>query len=164
MIVKHVLRYIKGTLNQKLSYQKSKNGLGIHGYSDADWGSSSDRKSTTGYYFSLNEEGPAISWKSKKQPTVALSTCEAEYMALTAATQEALFLNMIVKDFSLLTSSLVCIHGDNQGAIALVKNPVSHNRSKHIDIKYHFIREKYSNGLIDLKYVPTNDNIADLMT
>ena len=164
MMIKHVLRYVKGTLNQKLLYTKSKKRLNIIGYSDADWGSSPDRRSTTGYYFGLNEEGPAISWKSKKQQTVALSSCEAEYMALTATTQEAIFLSMLVKDFGLESSEPVSIYGDNQGAIALVKNPVNHNKSKHIDIKFHFIREKYSKRIIELIYVPSSDNIADIMT
>ena len=164
MMIKHVLRYVKGTLHQKLIYKKSKKGLNIIGYSDADWGSSIDRRSTTGYCFSLNADGPMISWKSKKQITVALSTCEAEYMALTAATQEAVFLSMLVKDFGLESSQPVSIYGDNQGAIALVKNPVTHNKSKHIDIKFHFIREKYSKRIIELTYIPSSDNLADLMT
>ena len=97
--VKHVLRYIKYSINYELTYQKSKNGLKIEGFSDSDWASSADRKSTTGYCFRLNEDGGLISWKTRKQPTIALSTCEAEYMALTAAAQESLFLRMIVKDF-----------------------------------------------------------------
>ena len=164
MIVKHVLRYVKGTLDFKLTYQKSKNCLKIVGFSDSDWGSSEDRKSTTGYYFTLNEGHTAVSWKSKKQRTVALSSREAEYMALTATTQEAIFLSMLSKDFGLLSSDPVCIYGENQGPIALVKNPVSHNGSKHIDIKCHFIREKYSKGLIELVYVPSGNNIADIMT
>ncbi|CAB3992127.1 Hypothetical predicted protein, partial [Paramuricea clavata] len=84
-MAKHVLRYLKGTIDNKLTFKKSKEGLSMHGYCDADWGSSEDRKSITGYVFKLSKDGPAISWKSRKQPTVALSTCEAEYMALAAA-------------------------------------------------------------------------------
>ena len=95
--------------------------------SDADWGSSEDRRSTSGYYFSLNENGPAVSWKSKKQPTVALSSCEAEYMALTLCTQETMFLSMLAKDFDLRSDKPITIFGDNQGSIALVKNPINHN-------------------------------------
>ena len=80
---KTLLRYIKGSLDKTLCYKKSSYPLEIEGFSDADWGSSSeDRRSTTGYCFRLVKEGPMISWKSKKQPTVALSTCEAEYVAL----------------------------------------------------------------------------------
>ena len=162
--VKHVLRYIKGSLNKKLTYSKTTNGLKIVGFSDSDWASSTDRRSTTGYYFSLNQSGPPISWKSKKQHTIALSSCEAEYMALTAATQEAIFLKMVTKDFGLVNDEAIKLNGDNQGSLSLVKNPIINDRSKHIDIKHHFIREKYTNGVIDLEHVPTNSNVADLMT
>ena len=163
--IKHVLRYIKGSLNHKLVFQKSKNGLETIGYSDSDWASSKeDRKSTTGYCFMLNSEGPMISWKSKKQQTVALSSCEAEYMALTAATQEAIFLSNLAKEFGIVTDSPTHIYGDNQGSISLVKNPVNHEKTKHIDIKHHFVREKFSEGVIDVTYVPTSDNVSDLMT
>ena len=112
----------------------------------------------------MNEDGGAISWKSRKQPTIALSTCEAEYMALVATTQEALFLSTLVKDFGLSTTEPIPLRGDNQGAISLVKNPITHEKSKHIDIKFHFIREKYSEGRISIDHIPTGDNVADLMT
>ena len=85
-------------------------------------------------------------------------------MALTAATQEALFLKMVTKDFGLVSDEAIMLNGDNQGSLSLIKNPIINDRSKHIDIKHHFIREKYTNGVIDLKHVPTNDNVADLMT
>ena len=161
---KHVLRYIKGTLEKKLMYTKSQHGLEIVGYSDSDWASAKDRRSTTGYCFSLNQQGPPISWKSKKQHTIALSTCEAEYMALTAATQEAIFLKMLSKDFGLITTEPIQIYGDDQGSLQLAKNPVVNDRSKHIDIKHHFIREKCNDGTINLTHVSTNENVADVMT
>ena len=166
IMVKHVLRYLKGTLDYKLVYRKSEGGLTLHGYSDSDWaGSTTDRRSTTVYYFSLNRDGPPISWKSRKQPTVALSSCEAEYMALAACSQEGLFLEMLMRDFIPDVSfKPVVIKGDNQGSIALVKNNIVQNRSKHIDIKYHFIRSNYVNGLIDIMYTPTESNVADVMT
>ena len=164
VIVKHVLRYIKSTVEHTLYYSKSKNGLEIEGFSDSDWASSSDRRSTSGYYFRLNEDGGSVSWKSRKQPTVALSSCEAEYMALVAAAQESIFLRMLTKDFGLITTNPIRIHGDNQGSLSLVKNPVNHQKSKHIDIKYHFIREKQANGDIEVLYVKSADNVADLLT
>ena len=164
MMIKHVLRYIKGTADQKLRFTKSSNGLQLRGFSDSDWGSSEDKRSTTGYMFCLNEHGGAISWKSRKQPTIALSTCEAEYMALVATTQEALFLSTLVRDFGLSTTEPIPLRGDNQGAISLVKNPITHEKSKHIDIKFHFIREKFSEGRISIDHIPTGDNVADLMT
>lgn len=90
---KQVLRYLKGTIEHELCYKQSDPGLKLEGYSDADWASDqTDRRSTTGYCFSLTKEGPVISWKSRKRPTVALSTCEAEYMALAATVQESMYL------------------------------------------------------------------------
>jgi hypothetical protein len=164
MMVKHVLRYVKGTLNLKLVYKKSSNGLKLEGWSDSDWASSTDRRSTTGYVFFLNSEGGAISWKSRKQPTIALSTCKAEYMALAASTQESLFVSKLVGDFGLSCTKPVLLRGDNEGSISLVKNPITHEKSKHIDIKFHFIREKYNEGRIEIQHVPSAENVADLLT
>ena len=163
VMVKHVLRYLKGTLDYKLSYTKSESDLCLVGYSDSDWGSSEDdRRSTTGYVFMLNPDGPPISWKSKKQPTVALSSCEAEYMALAASVQETMFLFMLLGCF--LKQRSVNIYVDNQGAIDLASRCITEKRSKHIDIRYHFIREKISSGFIELTHVSTHDNVADLLT
>ena len=166
VMVKHVLRYIKGTLNKKLTYRKSSEGLKLMGFSDSDWaGSTTDRRSTTGYYFSLNSNSPPVSWKSKKQSTVALSSCEAEYMALSACAQESQFLKMLLSGFIPTDPRKpVVIKGDNQGAIALVKNNIVKARSKHIDIRFHYIRDCYKNGQIDVVYIPTEHNVADVMT
>ena len=164
-LIKQTLQYIKGTLDYKLTFQKSDSGLKLTGFSNADWGSSlDDRKSISGYNFLLNESGPSISWRSKRQQTVALSTCEAEYMALSMATQEALFLRMLLRDFNTKCDEPTEIFGDNQGSIALIKNPNNHSRSKHIDIKYHFIRDNYNNKKINIKYISSEENIADIMT
>ena len=178
MMLKHVFRYILGTVNYCLTFRKSTNGLRLIAFSDSDWaGSRSDRKSTSGYIFTLNHDGPGISWKSKKQDSVALSSCEAEYMAACAAAQEAIFLNRVFRDFCQQTvpsrnvrtpvirlADNVVVNVDNQGAIGLAKNPISHNKSKHIDIKYHFVRECVHNNTITLEYVPSEFNVADLMT
>ena len=92
VMLKHVFRYLLGTSDYNLTFRKSEGGLELSGYSDADWGACEEnRKSISGYYFTLNKIGPAISWKSKRQSTVALSSCESEYVALTHATQEALY-------------------------------------------------------------------------
>ena len=112
----------------------------------------------------LQENGPLISWKSKKQAIVALSTCEAEYIALTYSIQESLFLKQLLCDMLNLCDVKVTIGVDNQSAIKLSKNPVSHQRSKHIDIKYHFIRDVIAKGIIELYYVPSQINVADLFT
>ena len=163
VMVKHVLRYVKGTLQHKLYYSKSESGLLLSGHSDSDWGSSlDDRRSTTGYVFTLNPNGPPISWKSKKQATVALSSCEAEYMALAAATQEALFLHQLLDRF--LNQTSVNVYVDNQGTIALASRRSTEKGSKHIDIRYHFLREQVFSGFLNLLYVPSEDNIADIMT
>ena len=166
VMLKHVFRYISGTLDYKLQFTKTKNGLKLIGYCDADWASSAeDRRSTSGYCFALNECGSSISWRSKRQNTVALSSCESEYMALTLASQEAIYLASLLQE--LLGSSsreTVKIFADNQGAISLTKNPVHHSRSKHIDIKYHYIRENVTNKNIDIVYVPSEHNVADIMT
>ncbi len=107
--------------------------------------------------------GGVISWISKKQVVVALSTSEAEYMALSKAAQEAAWLQKLFTDLQ-LPSEAILIMEDNQGATALAKNPIPHSRTKHIDIRFHFIREVQENDLIDFMYCPTTEMVADLYT
>ena len=165
VMMKHVFRYVLGTLDNCLSFRKTNDGLKLHGYSDSDWASSLDRKSTSGYVFSLAENGPAIMWKSKKQPTVALSSCEAEYIALCSATQEAVYLSNLFNSLGVMSSNTpIPIYVDNQGTMDLAKNPVSHQRSKHIDIKYHYVRECVNGNKVELFYVPSEDNVSDILT
>ena len=163
-LAKHVLKYLKGTKNYDLKFKKSESPLKLIGHCDSDWGSSSDRRSITGYCYQLTEDGPLISWKSKKQAIVALSSCEAEYVAMTAAMQEGNFLRQLFSDIPNSDKQPIALNVDNQGAIALAKNPVHHQRSKHIDIKYHFIRLEVESGTVVLKYVPSEDNVADIFT
>ncbi|XP_068723979.1 uncharacterized protein [Montipora capricornis] len=147
----HVLRYLKGTLEFELCCTKCDEGLTLVGYSDADWASSSDdRRSTSGYCFSLNRAGPLISWKSTKQPTVALSSCEAEYIALAAAVQEGLYVTQLVNDVRKMCEPVVILQ-DNQGTIVLSKNPVSRQRSKHIDVRYHLIGTVQSRAVASMR-------------
>ena len=163
-MAKHVLRYLKGTIDHCLTFKKSEK-LSLVGLCDADWGSTTDRRSITGYGFRLSTEGPFVSWKSKKQQTVALSTCEAEYMSLSAAVQEAKFLLKLLK--CMIGSDLfdhVVMYCDNQGALALASNPIQHQRSKHIDIKYHFVRSEVQKSVVILKYIPSEENIVDVFT
>ena len=159
---RHVLRYLSGTQNSRLIYSRSDSKLLITGFSDSDWGNSMDRRSVSGFCFDLN--GTLVCWKSKKQQTVALSTCEAEYMALSSAVQEALFLKQLYSDMTSSDLLPVNIYVDNQGAILLAKNPVNHQRSKHIDIRYHFIRDVILQEKVFLIYVPTEENVADIFT
>lgn len=120
--VKHVLRYLNGTQDKELCYRKGANENLIHAYSDANWAADiSDRRSTTGYCISLNKNGPLVSWKTRRQLTVALSTCEAEYMALTATVQECLYLQQLLQNIDGLKYKAK-VYEDNQGAIALAKN------------------------------------------
>ena len=164
-LAKHVLRFLKGTLNQGLVYSAVNEPIDIICYTDSDWGSDPiDRRSISGYVFQLSETSSVISYKSKKQPTVALSTCEAEYMALAYAVQEALFLKQLIFDMTQQRQKCVTIYVDNQGTIDLAKNPVHHMRSKHIDIRYHFIRHHVQLGNVELLYVPSDRNVADLFT
>ena len=135
----------------------------MHGYSDADWaGDADDRKSTSGYLFLI--AGGPVSWKSRKQSTVALSTAEAEYVALSTAVQECMWMQRLLSDLGNPPDGPTTILEDNQSSIAMARNPQFHGRAKHIDIKHHFVREQVSNGSIELQYCPTNDMLADILT
>ena len=156
--LKRVMRYLKGTVNFGILYSRN---FSI-GYSDADWaGNLDDRRSTSGYLFKIS--GGAISWRSKKQQCVILSTAEAEYLALANAAQEAVWLRRLSTDLQNTQESPTKMYEDNQPAIAMSKNPQIHGRYKHINIKY-FIRELIDNKTITLKYCQTNDMIADIFT
>jgi hypothetical protein len=141
--------YVNATPNIGITYTKQQPKL--QGYVDADWAGCEDtRHSTTGYIFTL--AGGPISWSSQKQKVVALSTCEAEYMALSEAVKEALWIKSFINNLNIgIHFDTVPIHVDNESAIKLAKNPEFHNRSKHIDIKYHFLREHVDTGTITCK-------------
>lgn len=162
--VKRIFRYLKQTIDMGLVFSGAIQPL--VGYTDSDWaGCAETRRSTSGYVFHLGSA--AISWSSKRQPTVTLSSCEAEYIGQTNATKEAIwlqtFLQQIQPDLHNGLSATI-IYGDNQGAIALAKNPQFHNRTKHIETQHHFVREKVAEGKVDLKWVPTAEQIADGLT
>ena len=138
------------------------------GYSDSDWGGDYvNRKSTTGWLFIANNT--IIAWNSKLQKTVALSSCEAEYMALKETTKQSLYFRSIIRQIPIIEDNLNMaksnqIYTDSNSAIELAKNPVFHSRTKHIDIQYHFIREHISNKNINLIFCPTNEQLADSLT
>lgn len=161
---KHVLKYLKGTRCQSIQFTKTAGHLNLVGFCDADWGGSVDRKSISGYCFKLSDCGTLISWRSQKQNTVALSTCEAEYISLTHAIQEGNFLRQLLCDMQGIRECCINLHVDNRGAIDLANNPVHHQRSKHIDIRYHYIRSQIQSKTVQLFYVPSKDNIADIFT
>jgi hypothetical protein len=162
--VKHVFCYLLGSLDLDLVY--SGNLTELVGYTDADWGGDRDtRRSTSGYIFNIGSG--AISWSSKRQPIVALSTCEAEYIGQTQATKEAVWLRVLLDQITYTDEEepqATIIYGDNQGALALAKNPEFHARTKHIDIQWHFVREKVADGTVQLKYIPTDQQVADILT
>jgi transposase InsO family protein len=161
--VKWLLRYLRGTLDVGLMFKWEKSSEPhVSGYVDSDYAGDLDRRrSTTGYVFTL-AHGP-ISWRSMLQPTVALSTTEAEYMAVTEAVKEALWLQGLVGDLG-FSQEHVNVYCDSQSAIHLAKNQVHHARTKHIDIRFHFIREVIGNGEISLQKVDTKENPADMLT
>ena len=160
--VKRVLRYLRGTSNYGLRFAACTVNE-LVGYSDSDWAGDVDtRRSTSGYSFFLGAS--LISWSSKRQPTVAKSSTEAEYVALSAAAQEAIWLRRLLIDLRSPSVHPTVINEDNQGAIELSRNPKHHSRVKHIDIAYHFARERVESGEIEVVYCPTDSMIADVMT
>ena len=142
--MKPIFQYLKGTQQYGLLYSKSDSSNCV-GFSDADWGGDlDDRKSTSGYVFQVG--GTAISWRSKKQICVAFSTAEAEYIALSGAAQESLWLQQVLSDLKKEEAKSMVIYKDYQSAISMAKFPQFHGRTKHIAIKYHFIREQVTNA------------------
>lgn len=171
--LKKIWQYLLYTPNLGLTYDCSGIDLYIKGYSDADWAGDIDgRKSTTGYIFSLSSDmarNNPISWNSQLQKTVALSSCEAEYMALREAVREGIYLsnifNYINKELDLrYTYSIPLILVDNQSTIDLSHNPEYHKRTKHIDIMYHYTRDQIRDNKITIQYVPTKKQLADILT
>ena len=159
---KGVLRYIAGTKDYGINFSGKDQG-GLRGYCDADYAGDLDtRRSTTGYVFIIN--GGAICWSSKRQPTVAASTTEAEYMAAAHAVKEALWLRKLATDLQLSMEGAILIHADNQSAIKLLRNPISSMRSKHIDVIYHFARERVARKEVKFEYIRTEHMVADMLT
>ena len=134
----------------------------LEGYSDADGSMHEDRKAISGYAFLL--DGGAVSWSSKKQEIIALSTTEAEYVASTQAAKEAIWLRSLLGEVFGEFSGPTTLYGDNQSAIALSRDHQYHARTKHIDIRFHFIRWIVAEGKIKLVYCPTEDMVADTLT
>lgn len=202
--VKHILRYLKGSSHLRLCLGKKNSDdhearmldttqppiivadeikrrthVELKGYCDADWGSDMDaRRSTSGYVFYVGDG--VVSWCSKRQPTAALSTAEAEYMSITLACQEALWMKQLLEQLGVpvhtnaskalctdnenVTDTTVILLCDNRSAIDMTKNPAHHSRTKHIDIKHHFIRKEVEDGTVALKHVPTAKMVADILT
>jgi hypothetical protein len=166
-----ILRYLKGTKGRALVHQKTVGDIDIstyqpkiEAYSDSDHAGDNDtRRSTTG--FIIYVDGNAVSWTSKRQSSVALSSCEAEYMALAETAKEILWLRYLLEEMICHPlSSPAILYCDNQAAINSTKNDMNHGRMKHIDYRFHFIRECIQNGFIEMKWVPTRAQHADIFT
>uniref|UniRef100_A0AAV1UAI2 Reverse transcriptase Ty1/copia-type domain-containing protein n=1 Tax=Peronospora matthiolae TaxID=2874970 RepID=A0AAV1UAI2_9STRA len=166
MAVKRILRYLQGTKSHGICF-KPDDKIDFCGYSDADWaGDHADRKSTSGYAFILM--GAPVSWGSKKQSSVSLSTSEAEYIALSLAIQEGKWVHRLLCEILDAAEDKsgpeLKIMEDNQSCIKMTKNPVNHGRAKHIDIKYHHIRDEVKRGDVKLDCCETTIMLADIMT
>lgn len=161
MAAKRILRYLKATIDFKLRYSKS-TCSSLVGYCDSDWASDVDkRRSCTGYMFKLSNG--AITWDSKRQATVALSSTEAEYLAISWATREAIWLQSFGRELDRDMAQTVELLVDNQSAIKLANSNGYHQRTKHIDVRHHHVRNKIEDGTIKLTYVPSEENAADVL-
>nr|GEV11871.1 retrovirus-related Pol polyprotein from transposon TNT 1-94 [Tanacetum cinerariifolium] len=158
--VKRILRYVKGTSDVALCFGDSD--LIVTGYVDSDYAGDLDgSKSTTGYVFTLS--GGTISWVSKLQSVVAMSTTKAEYVAAAQASKEAVWLKMLLEELG-YKQEKITLFCDNQSALYLERNPTFHSKTKHIQVQYHFVREKVKEGTVDMQKIHTDDNVADYLT
>jgi hypothetical protein len=155
--------YLQATSNHQLVLECGSSGDStLLGYADADWASNvNDRKSASGYVFKLGIG--AISWSSKKQATVVLSSTEAEYIAGAHATKEAVWLRQLLSELGQDMSSPTVLCIDNQSAITIAWNPEFHDRTKHIDVRYHFLRQVVNDGMVELTYTPTGEQVANVL-
>uniref|UniRef100_A0A2N9EVL6 Integrase catalytic domain-containing protein n=1 Tax=Fagus sylvatica TaxID=28930 RepID=A0A2N9EVL6_FAGSY len=158
---KRVLRYLKGTIEHGLSFSHSS--LQLTAFCDSDWaGNPDDRRSTTGFGIFLGS--CLVSWSAKKQTVVARSSTEAEYRAMAVTTADLYWIRMLLQDLHVPLASPPTLWCDNVGALALASNPVFHARTKHIEVDYHFIREKVANKDMTIRFISTGDQIADIFT
>jgi hypothetical protein len=164
--VKHIFRYLKGTIRLVLTYGGDDTEItkdpDLTQYVDADHGSNYHRKSISGYVSTI--AGGAVAWSSKKQSTVALSTAEAEYVAASHAAKQALWHGYLLDEIGITQPQKSILWSDNQAAIAISHSPEFHARTKHIDITLHFVRDYVEAGKLEIKYVPSRDNLADIFT
>ena len=158
---KRILRYVKGTPHAGLLFRKGGDII-LNGYSDSDWAGDETRKSTTGYVFMIN--GCAVSWSSRLQKPRAMSSAEAEYMAGCEASLEAVYLRRLLTDLGFPQNEPTVIYQDSQPAIKMEKNPALHKLSKHIDLRYHSVRDHINLGVVTMKWVSTNEMLADVLT
>lgn len=160
--VKRLIRYLKGSkaLRLRLNSEGFENKVEI--FSDADWGEDEGRKSNSGYICKINDG--TISWSCRKQQVVAASSMESEYIALAETCMEIAWLRKIAEGLDMDMPRSVIVKSDSQSCISAIKNQKFSNRTKHIDVKYHFTRDQVDKGIIQLEYCPTERNVADILT
>jgi len=160
--VKRILRYLQGTTSYGFHITWGTS-FALHGFPNADWaGSIDDRKSTSGYLVFFGQT--PISWKSGKQCTVAHSSTEAEYKALADGTAEVIWLQYLLTDLQVPFVSAPTIWCDNLGATYLSANPIFHARTKHVEVDYHFVRNRVAKKEIQIRFIPSRDQLADVFT
>ena len=163
-LAKKVLRYLKGTFDLGFVLKHSECPK-LVGFSGSDWGGDlNDRRSTSGFCFRLSDDSSVICWSSRKQQTVGLSSTEGDNMTISLASQECVYVLSLVKSLGLDLDGPFFLQSDNHGAINLAQHPITHSRSKHIDIRHHFVGDLVEREVIQLRYIPTDQNIADILT
>lgn len=159
---KRILRYLQGTTKFGILYKKEGN-CELIGFTDSDYaGSVEDRRSTSGYVFMLS--GAAVAWSSRKQPIVTLSMTEAKFVAAAGSSCQAIWMQRVLKKIGYKGSESTVIFCDNSSTIKLSRNPVMHGKSKHIDVRYHFLRELVNDGVVQHQFCGTRHQLADILT
>ena len=157
-----VLRYLKSSPGKGLFFVRN-NDYKITGYTDADWaGDQTDRKSTSGYFMFVGKN--LVTWRSKKQKVVARSSVEAEFRSMAHGVCESIWIKRIIQDLGLRHPEPITLHCDNKAAIAIENNPVQHDRTKHVEVDRHFIKDHLNQGTINFPFVKSEDQLADVLT
>lgn len=158
----HIVKYLKGTSSMGLFYQSSSD-FSLMAYNNYDWTSCPiSRCSISGYCILLG--GSLISWKFKKQLTISRSSCEAEYRSMTSCVSELVWVTYLLRDLGIDFQTLIPFLCDNKTVLHIVSNSIFHERTKHIDIDYHIVRQRYKDGFIKLHHVPTQLELANILT